>query len=180
MTRTATDGYSVVDSYVITFWIVGLVILGTLFWLAVLAIAILLCYKRRYRVDAAYGYSVGVRDQVDAPPRITDTNFYSIAQKETYTDKDTVKVKTVDDYNPKIIETQTHSMVILDSPEQTPEAQRKEYETRSASIKFIEEQPEWESMDIQLTIDPSGKHEPIITRKEHTEDVSGSPKDSGK
>ena len=58
-------------------------------------------------------------------------------------------------------------MVILDSPNQTPELKQKDYETRSASIKFIEEQPEWESMDIQLRIDPSGKQDPVITRKEH-------------
>ena len=98
---------------------------------------------------------------------------------DTYADVDTIKIKKMQDYERKQqelqeTEIQTHSMVILDSPAQTPEAQRKEYETRSASIKFTEEQPEWETMDIQLRIDPTGKQDPIITRKEHVEDVKDS------
>ena len=67
------------------------------------------------------------------------------------------------------MESQTHSMVIVDeSPENSPEFQKRtyDYETQSDSLKFNEESPEWESMDIQLRIDPSGKQEPIITRRE--------------
>jgi len=166
----SVDGYMEQDSYIITFWIIGLVIFGLLFWFAVLAIAILLCYKRRYRVDAAYGYSVAVRaDRIDGPPQTINTNYYKI--HENYQDNDTVKMKKSDEgYNSRITETQTSSMVILDDYEQSPRPQHKDYETRSATIKFTEESPEWESMDIQLRIDPTGKQDPIITRKEHTDD----------
>lgn len=184
-TGKAVGGYVTQDSYVITFWIIGLVVLGTLFWLSVLAIALLLCYKRRYREGAAYGYSYGDRDNTDRPPAVvTKTNYQInetithapiVTHQTTYVETDTVKIKTDEPYSPvQLTESQTHSMVILDSPDQTPEPQRKEYETRSASLKFNEESPEWESMDIQLRIDPSGKQDPIITRKEHD-----SPKDSG-
>lgn len=186
---TQVGEYITQDSYVITFWIIGLVVLGTLFWLSVLAIALLLCYKRRYREDAAYGYNYADRDNTDHMPAVVTKTNYQINDTvthhaapvishhtTTYVETDTVKVKTNEAYPPKqLTESQTHSMVILDSPEQTPEASRKEYETRSASLKFNEESPEWESMGIQLRIDPSGKQEPIITRREHE-----SAKDSGK
>ena len=68
------------------------------------------------------------------------------------------------------MESQTHSMVLVDSPDNSPAAPRKEYETQSDSLKFNEELPEWESMDIQLRIDPSGKQEPVITRREKPKD----------
>lgn len=178
----AVGGYAVRDSYVITFWIIGLVVLGTLFWLSVLAIALLLCYKRRYREDAAYGYATGY-DNIDSrPPEIVAAKSYPINETithhtTTYVENGTVKVTSDEPYPPQQEKVQTHGMVILDedSPHQSPEPKHKEYETRSASLKFNEELPEWESMDIQLRIDPSGKHEPVITRREHE-----SGKDTGK
>ena len=80
-----------------------------------------------------------------------------------------------------ITESQTHSMVIVDeSPDISPAFQHRkyEYETQSDSLKFNEESPEWESMDIQLRIDPSGKKEPVITRREKPKDNDSS--DNGK
>ncbi|XP_066927578.1 uncharacterized protein [Clytia hemisphaerica] len=68
------------------------------------------------------------------------------------------------------MESQTHSMVLVDSPDNSPAAPHKDYETQSDSLKFHEELPEWESMDIQLRIDPSGKQEPVITRREKPRD----------
>ena len=75
----------------------------------------------------------------------------------------------------------THAPVVLDSPEQSPKEKAKlktyedatlnatfqqDYETRSANLKFGDENPEWESMDIQLRIDPTGERDPVITRRD--------------
>ena len=160
------------DSYVITFWIIGLVVLGTLFWLAVLAIALLLCYKRRYRMEAMPG---GGKSR-DIPDNSVTLN------KATFHHNDPEPPATFTVYNeektrePPI----THSNVIVDeSPDNSPAFHRKyEYETQSDSLKFNEESPEWESMDIQLRIDPSGKQEPIITRREKPKDDSDNGKNN--
>jgi len=160
------------DSYVITFWIIGLVVLGTLFWLSVLAIALLLCYKRRYTPEAVYAYSQDV----------TDNNTVTLSKGPNYLSDDHEQPTTFHAAPPtygkgfaepqfgdkQIREAQTTSMVIIDdeSPEQPRKAYPKDMETQSDSLKFSEESPEWESMDIQLRIDPTGKEEPIITRRE--------------
>ena len=161
------------DSYVITFWIIGLVVLGTLFWLSVLAIALLLCYKRRYTPEAVHA-SQGMTDNAvtlsKGPMYLSEdepTTFH--AAPPSY------KLKNLEpEFNDKQKrETQVTSMVMVD--DDTPELKRKDMETQSDSLKFSEESPEWESMDIQLRIDPSGKQEPIITCLLYT---SPSPRDS--
>lgn len=151
-----------------------------MFWFAVLSIALLLCYKRRYEVTNAYAYSVESSDKVDGPPADYSTRLYQV-QNTTYTDTDTVKMKKDPDSDPRLTtETQTSSMVILDDYEPSPQVSRRdfqqeqqEYETRSAQIKFQEESPEWESMDIQLRIDPTGNQDPVITRKSDPDKTHG-------
>ena len=101
-------------------------------------------------------------------------NAESIEYQESYNINDTVNINNLPpeptpepEYETTTV---THSMVILDeyeSPSQSPVPLAKEYDTQSAVMKFVEEQPEWESMDIQLRIDPTGHQDPIITRKEH-------------
>jgi len=100
-----------------------------------------------------------------------------VKEQAGYVDVDTIKLKKIEEFREEEPETepqisQTHSMVIVDgdSPPQTPEPMHKEYETRSADIKFTEEAPEWDTMDIQLRIDPTGKQDPIITRRERPVD----------
>lgn len=96
-----------------------------------------------------------VEQQQPQPVEITD-----------YTISDTITPNT-------IIKT-THTTVYVDeleSPSQSPIPAPKDYDTQSIAMKFIEEQPEWESMDIQLRIDPSGHQDPVITRKEQTIDT---------
>jgi len=210
------------------YWIIAVVVLGVLFWLAMLAIALIFCFKRRYRRpesisntrvttieppshdDSIKGYNpndlqtfypqeVDVEkkkrdsDKVTTPPRTqtpeppaptpttpapTPTPPASPLPptvEERYNITDTVNINNLPSEPTHVYHTQTHSMVILDdgnqkSPRQSPEPVPKDYDTQSIDMKFIEEQPEWESMDIQLRIDPSGNQDPVITRKEQTVD----------
>jgi len=166
---------------IINVWVIGLIVLGALFWLSVLAIAIILCYKRRYLPEHAYSEGV-ITETVDSGyVREADNEaYYSPVKESGYVDVDTIKLKKIEEFREEEPEpeiSQTHGMVIVDSPPQTPEPMRREYETRSADIKFTEEAPEWDTMDIQLRIDPTGKQDPIITRRERPvddEDETGS------
>lgn len=108
-----------------------------------------------------------------------------------------------DSVAPKAKAPATHTPVVLDSPEHSPQMKAKlrtyedsvststfqqqqqvqvppqEFETHSAKMKFEDENPEWESMDIQLRIDPTGERDPVITRKEtKKEDRQGIQDDS--
>jgi len=156
-----------------------------MFWLAVLAIVILLCYKRRYLHDKSYdlGYN--------GPPVPHDNSAYSFDNKLVpagsgkinsgasihYSEVSTLPKRPRDEQ--PVRTTVTHAPVVLDSPEHSPRIQTKlqtydesittfsqEFETRSANLRFEDENPEWESMDIQLRIDPTGAQDPVITRKE--------------
>jgi len=180
----ALGGQQSVHVNALVIWIVALVVMGTLFWLAVLALAIVLCYKRRYLHDKAYdlGYN--------GPPVPNSGNAYSFDNKIVISDQGSPihysEVATIaerrnsqpDSTNKINI---THAPVVLDSPEHSPELKThlttyedtrttstfsQEFETRSEKLTFGDENPEWESMDIQLRIDPTGERDPVITRKE--------------
>ena len=162
--------------------------MGTLFWLAVLALAIVLCYKRRYSHDKAYdlGYN-------GPPVPNSGKNNYAFDNKASihYSEVETVAERKTDKPDAPVARPATHAPVVLDSPERTPPMKTKlktydeslststftpqpdavdvppqEFETHSAKLKFDDENPEWESMDIQLRIDPTGERDPVITRKE--------------
>lgn len=118
------------------------------------------------------------RDMPDTTVTMTKATFHrDDAPPSTFTGYNVEKAR-----EPVAMESQTHSMVMVEdeSPDNSPAfvQRRKEYETQSDSLKFNEESPEWESMDIQLRIDPSGKQEPIITRREkpRDDDVSSNGK----
>ena len=177
-TGPVTGGQTSVHVKALVVWIVALVVLGTLFWLAVLALAIVLCYKRRYSHDKAYdlGYN--------GPPVPSSRSAYAFENKAII--KDTSihysEASTMADYQDgrpqsvtKVIT--THAPVVLDSPEHSPPTKinyeestttftQQEFETHSAKMKFDDENPEWESMAIQLRIDPTGERDPVITGKE--------------
>lgn len=164
--------------------------MGSLFWLAVLALAIVLCYKRRYSHDKAYdlGYN--------GPPVPNSGNAYAFDNKASVHDSGantSIHYSEVSNTTKKPEQTtqvraKTHAPVVLDSPEHSPQMKAKlktyeesvststfqqeievppqEFDTHSAKMNFDDENPEWESMDIQLRIDPTGERDPVITRKE--------------
>jgi len=199
-TGAATGSQTSVHVNALVVWIVALVVMGTLFWLAVLALAIVLCYKRRYSHDKAYdlGYN--------GPPVPNSGSAYAFDNKASihYSEVTTVNERKVDKADGRVAaKATTHAPVVLDSPERTPpmktklktydeslststftpqpetvEVPQQEFETHSAKLKFDDENPEWESMDIQLRIDPTGERDPVITRKEtKKEDRHGSVED---
>ncbi|XP_066919784.1 LOW QUALITY PROTEIN: fat-like cadherin-related tumor suppressor homolog [Clytia hemisphaerica] len=180
----ALGGQQSVHVNALVIWIVALVVMGTLFWLAILALAIVLCYKRRYLHDKAYdlGYN--------GPPIPNSGNAYAFDNKGAKINEGSPihysEVATIADRRASVPDQQTkinitHAPVVLDSPEHSPQLKTnlktyedtvttstfsQEFETRSANLKFGDENPEWESMDIQLRIDPTGERDPVITRKE--------------
>ena len=188
--QTGPGAQTGIEAPIINIWVIGLIVLGALFWLSVLAIAVLLCYKRRYLPEHAYseGVSTEVVDSGYVREAENEAYYSPVKEQAGYVDVDTIKLKKIEEFREEEPEpeiTQTHGMVILDedSPSQTPEPMHKEYETRSADIKFTEEAPEWDTMDIQLRIDPTGKQDPIITRRERPvddEDESGSTGELGR
>ena len=180
------------------YWIIGVAVLGLLFWLAVLTIVILLCFKRRVPLLSnrytAHSDDIKVDTGIkDDPPshkgsikEYAPTTFFQEVVEvkdpelnETppsiseYDLTDTVTTKHFpEEQEPESVyeSTQTHCIVILDEYEPlspSPVPKYNEYDTQSAVMEFIEEQPEWQSMDIQLRIDPTGEQGPVITRKDH-------------
>ena len=119
------------------------------------------CYKRRYRASAVHGYFES--DRVDAAPKLLKNTRAYIVDKQ-YAVVDTLKKKPFHNIG-DIDEPISSCSMRLDSPTQSPDLRRKVYDTSSSSIKFGEEDPEWQRMEIQLKIDPTGKQDPIITRK---------------
>jgi len=186
-TGATTGSQTSVHVNALVVWIVALVVMGTLFWLAVLALAIVLCYKRRYSHDKAYdlGYN--------GPPVTNSGSNYAFDNKASihYSEVSTVAERKTDKPDGGVAKATTHAPVVLDSPERTPPMKTKlktydeslststftpqpvnindppqEFETDTAVMNFDDENPEWESMDIQLRIDPTGERDPVITRKE--------------
>jgi len=193
--RTASPTQSATaNSSDILYWIIGVVVLGILFWLALLAIAILLCYKRRYTpIDEHDSVPQPVTTVTDPPTHKEKVKMYrptayyqevDLKQDEVGdddsplpTNDEAVKVKELpaepeaSTYDTTL--TLTHSMVMLEnlegepeSPRQSPVQEPKEYDTISQSMKFGEDKNDWENMDIKLTIDPTGQRDPVITKAE--------------
>jgi hypothetical protein len=66
-----------------------------------------------------------------------------------------------------------HAQAIhIEDVEAEPDCEIRDYDTVSENVSFKEESPEWDSMDIQLRIDPTGQADPVITRREKTENAT--------
>eukprot|EP00794_Sanderia_malayensis_P015994 gene15994-17605_t len=170
------------SSYIATYWIIGLVVLALMFFIAVLVIVVILCYKKRYRVyihDArTFANPIYGEEEPPTKPDLgkDNLNFYASDTVDGYSSIDTLKNKA------------PHQQVESEEFEMTshepigigllgPQHSFQNYETVSNQVTFEEENPEWASMDISLKIDPSGKSDPVITTREERQSDSSTRKD---
>ena len=231
------------------YWIIAVVVLGILFWVTIVALVILLCFKRRYTPPAPTATftplvprspqtvvlgQATTEVKTSLVPQETGQTTYDVPQtffqvveeprpepepereptpapepepepepeplpepkaepepipepkpSEPEVEPEPVKLEDVKvepsittmTIGTTITEVQTHSMVVLDEAEDQedvpcecesdpPAVVVKEYETRSDDVTFGEDVDQWEPMEIQLRIDPTGEQDPKVIKKE--------------
>jgi len=159
-------------AYIVTYWIIGLVVLSLMFFLAVLVIVVIFCYKRKYRV-----YDVGPKTFLNPVYReqtgMSEKVFYANDTVDAFQDLGTLKHERPHSHSvaPEEFE-MLEEKPILEALTTTSTFQH--YETISNKVSFEEENPEWASMDISLRVDPTGQTDPVILTKGERSSRSGS------
>jgi hypothetical protein len=197
----APVGYFSEEASGAIYWIIAVVVLGIMFFIAILVLVVLLCFKRRWNrpentLNATItpitpsNFTVEAIDGKD-PMLLHEKHVteYSVPQtfyQEVKVPEQQEEPLATDDINLEtsvvtgtVDMTQTHSMVILDesdgvttgvttgvSTTELVTVVEKEYETISQDVEFGEDVNQWEPMDIQLRIDPTGEQNPKVIKKD--------------